>query len=90
MNLKEKSPHQISGCGDQHSSCSCEGEDLLETVVGLTGLPREMITEELESILQKAGRSTENLTLDDLRFAMMSYLNALDTDLVPPGDQIHH
>jgi len=57
------------------------GTELLETVVSLTGLPEELMQKELSRILESCGRDRNNLTLDDLRFALLSYLETLDAGM---------
>jgi hypothetical protein len=57
--------------------------DLLETVVNLTGLPDPMVPivyDEIDQILQVTGQDPRNLTLDDLRHAMLLYLEKLQED----------
>ena len=57
------------------------GEALLQTVVSLTGLPEPLMHEELGKIVVESGHSTENLTLDELRSAMISYLESLQSEM---------
>jgi hypothetical protein len=57
------------------------GKELLETVVSLTGLPEELMQKELIRILESSGQDSTNLTLDDLRFALLAYLEQLDAGM---------
>lgn len=69
-----------------------DGPKLLKTVVSLTGLPEEMVYEELDQILKlkepsgeqegPQGRPLyEDLTLEGLRAAMLEYLETIQADL---------
>jgi hypothetical protein len=61
---------------------ACEGgKELISTVVSLTGLPEDLVARELEGILVRAGCKPESLTLDDLRIALMAYLDSMHNDL---------
>jgi hypothetical protein len=50
------------------------GQELLDTLGAMTGLPEEQIHGELQAILSRSGFSQENLTLDQFRLAMAAYL----------------
>ncbi|MBO9668274.1 MAG: hypothetical protein J7501_15845 [Bdellovibrio sp.] len=56
-------------------------KELVETVVGATGLPQEPIQREFHSLLEKHGTTPEDLTLDDLREIMADYLNEVFLEL---------
>lgn len=62
-----------------------DGEKLIETLVSLTGLPEGLAHQELDQILDMSGHSSESrttLTMDELRAALLTYLEALQpTDL---------
>jgi hypothetical protein len=54
------------------------GNELIQTLAGLAGLPSGVLENELEVILGKSGRSqSEGLTLDDLRVALAAHLEEL-------------
>jgi hypothetical protein len=58
-----------------------EGEDLIQTLVSLTGLPEGMANDEMDQILQLSGHQPEkrsDITLDELRAALIAYLEALE------------
>jgi adenylylsulfate kinase-like enzyme len=57
------------------------GQELFETVVTLSGLPKKMISMELTQILENSGQSSELLTLDQLRSALVAHLEALQSQL---------
>ena len=60
-----------------------DGQELLQVLVSLTGLPEEWVRRELDHILEKSGKGQENLTLDELRAAMVIYLESIQKDWNP-------
>lgn len=57
-----------------------KGLQLIETVINLTGLPESLAHQELDHILKMSGRGSgtrTELTLDELREALLAYLDAL-------------
>ena len=58
------------------------------TVVSLTELPEGMVHQEMNEILQLSGHESESLTLDQLRLAMLSYLESFQADLADETDQV--
>lgn len=50
------------------------GQQLLDTLVSLTGLPENLVHNELSEILKPSEASAEEITLDQLRKAMVAYL----------------
>ena len=57
-----------------------EGEALVETVITLTGLPEPLVSKELGQILEMSGHSSQELTLDQLREAMLLYLERIQEE----------
>lgn len=60
---------------------SLEGENLIQTLVALTGLPEGMANAEMNQILELSGHEPEkraDITLDELRAALIAYLEALE------------
>lgn len=57
------------------------GEDLLDTVVSLTGLPQEDVQAELRTWIESAGMKPSDITLDELRAAMIAYLESMQADI---------
>jgi hypothetical protein len=53
------------------------GEELIQAVISMTGLPENLAQGELERILRATGHDAQNLTLDDLRQALVMYLETL-------------
>jgi hypothetical protein len=53
------------------------GQQLLDTVAELTGLPEPLVQQELHEILESAGQNAGSVTLDALREAMLLYLEAM-------------
>lgn len=59
-----------------------EGHELIQKVVGLTGLPKELIRRELDQILEDSGQIIhDQVTLQQLREAMAAYLEAVYAEL---------
>jgi hypothetical protein len=61
------------------------GEKLLNTVASLTGLPAPLVHEELGQILELSGQDSANLTLEELRSAMLAYLEKIQDSMVEEG-----
>ena len=62
------------------------GPELLKTVVSLTGLPENDVAQELSKILEQNGSASESLTLDELRDALLAYLETLHSE-ISSGDE---
>lgn len=60
------------------------GQELFETVVSLSGLPDQLIRSELNEILDQAEQDDGALTLEQLRSAMIEYLEMIN-DAVADG-----
>lgn len=58
-----------------------EGQKLLDQVVSLTGLPEDLISSELDEILENSGRSAKNVTLEELRAALIAHLESVNRDM---------
>lgn len=53
------------------------GNRLFTEVTDLTGLPKNLISEELVEILGQVGSNPQAVTIEDLREAMIKYLTAV-------------
>jgi hypothetical protein len=53
------------------------GNKLFSEVTELTGLPEELIGEELKTLLERKGVEPEQLTLESLREALADYLTQM-------------
>jgi len=62
-------------------TASGNGEELLEEVASLTGLPPDWVQTELTKIVTNSGHTPEDLTLDELRSSMLAYLEEMQKDL---------
>lgn len=65
------------------------GQALLDTVASLTGLPEGLVQQELHEMITAAGQNAGSVTLDDLRQAMLLYLESLalqEEGLLDPAD----
>ena len=56
------------------------GMELLEELSKATGLPDELIGEELSRLISGAGKTTDAITLDELRELLASYLQDILVD----------
>ena len=54
-----------------------QGYKLLDAVASMTGLPDPLVQKELTEILELSGQNAGSLTLDELRKAMLVYLEAV-------------
>lgn len=57
------------------------GEELIQQLVELTGLPENLVLQELDQILGMTGQASSDVTLETLRTAMLVYLESLQTQL---------
>lgn len=59
------------------------GEQLLEEVVALTGVPQDQMKQELARILSETGHGApEELTIETLRASLLAYLEELDAEAI--------
>jgi hypothetical protein len=65
------------------------GQELIETVVSLSGLPEMLIRTELNEIVDQSDRVAQELTLDQLRAAMIHYLEQINEDFVKESRSKH-
>ena len=63
------------------SSETLSGPKLVQAVTALTELPEEFAREELKRVLEHSGQSSDDLTLDQLRAAMLVYLESMQDSL---------
>jgi hypothetical protein len=61
------------------------GEELLATIVQLTGLEEGAVRGELDRIVAGAGHSKEEVTLEQVRSALLAYLETLHSDFTGSG-----
>lgn len=73
-----------------------EGEQLIEHVGNLTGLPSGLVDDEMNQVLKFIDGPRENLTIEQLRAAVLAYLEALNLEAEreavfaeAPSDQGH-
>jgi len=57
-------------------------QDLLNQVIKLTGIPSRTIKKELKGILDRNNIDANNLTLDQLRYVVASYLRQIMGGLI--------
>ena len=58
------------------------GQELVETLVSLTGIPEPLMSQEIIQIFEKTGQNPQDITLERLRDAMLVYLEAMQSDLM--------
>ncbi|MBY0469697.1 hypothetical protein K2X30_00910 [bacterium] len=68
------------GRTDISNSPENSGADLINEVIALTGLPSQELQEELQQIVKNSGHDQESLTLEQLRAAMIAYLEAIQAE----------
>lgn len=66
----------------------CSGEDVLNEVVQLTGLPADYLHAEINSLLGTECESVKDLSLDQLRKVLLNYLETLNDEMTQ--DSIKH
>ena len=62
------------------------GRDLLDQVIHLTGIPSKTIKRELKCILDRKNLDINNLTLDQLRSVVATYLREIMGGLLDKTD----
>ena len=62
------------------------GNALIQKLVTLTELPEPLVQQEVGEILQYSGNLSESLTLDQLRAAMVEYLEALHATMTSDAE----
>lgn len=62
------------------------GNKLFSEVTELTGLPEELIGEELKGLLENKGVAPEQMTMESLREALADYLNQLHVQFEESGE----
>ncbi len=56
------------------TASALSGNELFQQVITLTGLPEERVSCELTRLLEHAGTCPEQMTMDDLRQAILVFL----------------
>ncbi len=69
------------------SAAKLDGHALVSEVVQHTGISGSLIESELTSIIETAGHETSTLTLDQLRAAMLAYLETLNVDMAEEEEE---
>ncbi len=62
---------------------------LVTTVAEMSGLPSDVAHQELLEILDQSGISSKDLTLDQLRTAMLAYLQRLHLEMGSEAEPSH-
>ncbi len=53
------------------------GIELVDQVVSLTGLPQDLVSQDLLKFINESGIAPEQLTLNDLRSVLTQYLESM-------------
>ncbi len=62
------------------------GRELVDTLASLTGLPEPWVSQELVQLIEKSGKNEKEITLEQLRDAMLIYLETVQADLIQKKD----
>lgn len=57
------------------------GQELIQKVIELTGLPDDLVRKELNQILEDQGTEANELTMQNLREALAAHLEALGSEI---------
>jgi hypothetical protein len=66
--------HRRGSMGDEVIADTVSGDALFEQVTEATGLPQDLMSNELGRLLKKCGVSQSEMTLDDLRRVLADYV----------------
>ncbi len=69
-------------------SPTASGNDVLQEVVQMTGLPADYLHAEINSFLGTANEDVKDLSLDQLRSVLLNYLETLNDEITQ--EQIKH
>ena len=69
---------------DASLESSLEGQKLIEMVSELSGLDKEVLSEDLREFVERTGADLANLTLEELRRALALYLD----EVLPVGKEM--
>jgi len=59
-----------------------QGENLIDQIVTLTGLPESWVTKEIDQILKISGFTNQQITIESLRSALLLYLDSLNDEII--------
>ena len=62
--------------------------NLAQTLIAATGLPQDPVEREFNKILERYGKSQDELTLDELREVMAEYLNLVFLELAEENSEL--
>jgi hypothetical protein len=57
-----------------HQGRGSMGEELFNEVTSATGLPKDVVSDELNRLLAQSGLTKDDMTLDDLRHVLAEYV----------------
>lgn len=71
---------ELAHVGEESNLSDLGGQSLIRTIVSLTELPEPLMHQEMDQIIKASGHQSESLTLEQLRVAMLSYLESIQAD----------
>jgi len=80
--VRQPSPSDLSESQVEQKT----GNELLDLVADLTGLHDPRMRKEMDEMLKNSGCSSEEATLDDLRAALLIYMESLAPPGTPTGE----
>jgi hypothetical protein len=66
---------------EQGGSTKTEGAMVLQEVVQMTGVPEEVLGNEISQLLGTTGEGVSEMTLDQLRSVLLNYLETLNEEM---------
>ncbi len=63
-----------------------DGTELLNLLVSLTGLPEDSMIQEVEQLLSKIGKNAQDMTMENLREALILHLDSLHAEFGAPTE----
>ena len=65
----------------EHGCSEVSGNDVLQELVQMTGLPADYLHAEINEFLGTGAEDVKNLSLDQLRSVLLNYLETLNTEI---------
>ncbi len=63
------------------SGAQLGGQELLQMIIGMTGLPHDLVRSEIDVLIQKSGFDANSLTMDQFRLIMQLYLERVASSM---------
>lgn len=59
-----------------------KGEELVRKIIQLSGLPQDQVQDEIHDLLNQIGTNHKEVTIDELRNAMLLYLETIQREML--------